>query len=104
MANKSRIDLQNELELLLGSGNVYFQPPESGKMKYPCIVYSLNDIDLTKASNKNYKVDKSYSVTLIHKNPDNELKDQILNAFDYIIFDRHYEVDNLHHYNYTLYY
>lgn len=36
----SRLDLQTFLEELLESKNVYFQPPESVKMKYPAIVYA----------------------------------------------------------------
>ena len=38
MAN--RLDLQALLEDLLGSRNVYYQPPESVKMNYPAIVYA----------------------------------------------------------------
>ena len=34
-----RNDLQKLLVEVLGSKNVYFQPPESVKMKYPAIVY-----------------------------------------------------------------
>ena len=41
----SRLDLQTFLEELLESKNVYFQPPESVKMKYPAIVYALDDIE-----------------------------------------------------------
>ena len=40
----SRLNLQTTLETILGSRNVYFQPPESVKLKYPAIVYSRNDI------------------------------------------------------------
>lgn len=43
---KSRIDLQYLLENILGSRHVYFQPPETVKMNYPAIVYSLDGIDL----------------------------------------------------------
>lgn len=100
----TRSQLQSKLEALLGSKNVYFQPPESCKMQYPAIVYSLNDIDLDKASNKIYNINKSYSVTLIHKNPDNTLKDLILNEFEYIRFNRFYTADNLNHYNYTIFF
>lgn len=100
----TRSELQAKLEAILGSKNVYFQPPESCKMQYPAIVYSLNDIDVNKADNVIYNINKSYSVTLIHKNPDNELKDSILNEFEYISFNRHYRAENLNHYNYTLYF
>ena len=41
----SRIELQDELENLLGSKNVYYQPPESVKMEYPAIVYRRSNIN-----------------------------------------------------------
>ena len=100
----SRIELQTKLETVLGSRNVYFQPPESLQMKYPAFVYELADIMTDKANDKNYLRNKRYTLTLIHKNPDNELKDTILDEFTYISFDREYSADNLHHYVYDLYY
>ena len=39
----SRLNLQDKLEEVLGSKQVYFQPPESLKLKYPCIVYSRSN-------------------------------------------------------------
>ena len=50
----SRIDLQSKLEDILGSRNVYFQPPENLKIKYPAIIYSLNNINLRFADNMPY--------------------------------------------------
>ena len=52
MAN--RLDLQALLEDLLGSRNVYYQPPESKKMNYPAIVYTLEDIESTFADDGLY--------------------------------------------------
>ena len=100
----SRIDLQTNLEAVLGSRNVYFQPPESLKMKYPAIVYELADIMTDRANNKNYIRNHRYTVTLIHTDPDNELKDNILDEFTHISFDRVYAKDGLYHYVYDLYY
>ncbi len=100
----SRIELQTNLEAVLGSRNVYFQPPESLKMQYPAIVYELVDIMTDKANNKNYIRNHRYTLTLIHKDPDNELKDSLLDEFTHISFDRAYASDNLYHYVYDLYY
>ena len=100
----SRIELQTKLEAVLGSRNVYFQPPESIKIKYPAIVYELADIMTDKANNKNYIRNHRYTVTLIHTNPDNELKDDLIDAFNLISFDRFYTKDGLNHYVYDLYY
>ena len=39
-----RLELQSKLEELLGTRNVYYQPPESIKIGYPAIVYFKNNI------------------------------------------------------------
>ena len=49
MAN--RIDLYNLLVGILGTRNVYYQPPESLKLKYPCIVYNRRNISNVDANN-----------------------------------------------------
>lgn len=69
----SRLDLQTFLEELLKSKNVYFQPPESVKMKYPAIVYALDDIENVHADNGVYSSHRHYSVTVIDSDPDSEL-------------------------------
>lgn len=99
----SRIDLQNTLETILGSRNVYFQPPSSIKMSYPAIVYSLDKIQTLKADNEKYKLNKRYSITLIHKNPDNPIVDKLL-ELKYCALNRTYTSDNLYHYVFELYY
>ena len=40
-----RIKLHELLVSLLGTRNVYFQPPESIKLSYPCIVYKRSTGD-----------------------------------------------------------
>ena len=66
----SRPDLQTFLEELLKSKNVYFQPPESVKMKYPAIVYALDDIENVHADNGVYSSHRHYSVTVIDSSSD----------------------------------
>ena len=39
---KNRIELQTLLEELLGSKNVYYQPPNNLSMSYPAILYSTD--------------------------------------------------------------
>ena len=60
----SRLFLQAQLEQLLGSPNVYFQPPESVKMNYPAIVYALDDLKNAHADDGVYLSYKRYSVTV----------------------------------------
>lgn len=100
----SRLKLQEELEKVLGTKNVYFQPPENVKMEYDAIVYSLSDIFTRKADDKRYIKHKRYDITVISRNPDNGIADSLLNAFNYIGFDRRFISDNLYHDALTLYF
>ena len=95
MAN--RLDLHEELCDILGSRNVYFQPPESKKIQYDCIVYKRSDIRNRHADNKNYILKDRYELTLIYRDPDSELAHDILNHFQYSNFSRHFTSDNLNH-------
>lgn len=99
----SRLNLQTELEKILGSRNVYFQPPSNVRMQYPAIVYSRRDIEVRPADDKKYTKLPSYELILIDKNPDSEFIDKIL-ELKYCSFDRHYESDNLNHDVFKLYY
>ena len=100
---KDRLQLHEELCNFLGSRNVYFQPPESVKIKYPAIIYHVENIDQTFANNMTYNKDRAYLLTLVHTDPDNELVDKILFSFPKIRFDRAYDYENMHHYVYVLY-
>ena len=99
----SRLNLQTELETILGSRNVYYQPPESVKMKYPAIVYSRKNIDNIFADDTVYTQNHAYELTVIDPNPDSEIVMKVsrLPAFT---FDRHYTADNLNHDVFRLYY
>lgn len=99
----SRLNLQTELEALPVE-KVYFQPPESVKLQYDCIVYNLSTIESWKANNQSYYNEREYQITLITKNPDNPLIDSLLNSFEKISFIRHFTSANLNHYVYQLYY
>lgn len=100
----SRLELHEEFCTLLGTRNVYFQPPESEKMKYDAIVYKLEDITSRHANNKNYTNRKRYEVTLITRNPDNTVIDSILEHFSCCIYNRSFTSDYLHHHIFYIYY
>lgn len=99
----SRLELQSKFEDVLGSRNVYFQPPSSVRMQYPAIVYSRKDIEGRFANDKIYRKLPCYEAILIDKNPDSEFIDKILDL-PYCSFDRHYEADNLNHDVFTIFY
>ena len=99
---KRRLELHEDLCNVLGTRNVYFQPPESVKMQYPAIVYSLKDIESKFANDVAYIVTPGYEATLIVKEPDSEYVDKLL-KLPYSKFDRFFRSDNLNHYRFTLY-
>ena len=99
----SRLELQSKFEDVLGSRNVYFQPPSSVRMQYPAIVYSRKDIEGRFANDKIYRKLPCYEAILIDKNPDSEFIDKILDL-PYCSFDRHNEADNLNHDVFTIFY
>lgn len=92
----NRIKLQNILEEILGSRNVYFQPPENIKMKYPAIVYTRSDIKNTYADNEVYKQDNVYQITVIDANPDSDIVKKI-SKLPMCRYNRNFKSDNLNH-------
>jgi len=98
-----RLQLNETLCKILGSRNVYFQPPESIKMKYPAIVYSLSDIENLYANNGVYLSARKYTVTVIDKDPDSLIVGAVA-GLPTCRYDRHYEKDNLNHDVFTLFF
>ena len=99
----SRTDLQTMLEKILGSRNVYFDPPPSVKMKYPAIRYTRSAFKKMYANNSVYKTRKPYEIVLIDENPDSLIFDKIM-QLQYCEHNSHYKADNLNHDVFTLYY
>ena len=99
----TRQELQSKLEELLGSRNVYFQPPASKDMQYPAIKFKKVKIDSKHANNKKYLNKTRYEIIVIDRLPDNPVIDKIL-ALPYSTYDRGYPADNLNHDVITLYY
>ena len=99
----TRLELNALLKTLLGSNNVYFQPPSSISMSYPCIVYQRDYITTRFANNSPYLHKNRYKITVIDKDPDSSIPAKI-GKLDMCSFDRHYVADNLNHDVYTLYF
>lgn len=85
-----------------GDSHVYFQPPESVKMKYPAIRYKLKGYEKVSANNNAYRTMPVYEATLIDTNPDSIYVEEIL-QLPYCKFDRSYASNNLNHFVFTLY-
>jgi hypothetical protein len=97
-----RLQLQSLLEELLGSPNVYFQPPANVQMQYPCIVYKRDRADTKFAGNNPYRYTKRYLVTVIDRNPDSAIPDKIA-ALPKVAHERFFVADNLNHDVFTLF-
>lgn len=99
-----RLDLHEILVDALGSGNVYFQPPASLKMVYPCIRYNRATADAKFANNGLYLYTQRYQVTLISRDPDASAVFQKILSLPLTAFDRSFAGDNLNHDVFNLYF
>ena len=99
----SRESLHEMLKDMLGSSNVYYQPPESEKMEYPAIRYSKSNIESRYANDTKYSLMDRYEIIVIAKRPDHPVIKKLL-MLPYCSYDRPYVSDNLNHDVLTLYY
>ena len=100
----NRLQLQTLLESLIGSRNVYFQPPESLKLKYPCIIYTRRSDEKTLyANNTPYQHYDVYNLTVVDKNPDSDLFDKVA-YLPMCSCTRRYIANNLNHGVFRIYY
>lgn len=98
-----RIELQVILEDILGTRNVYFQPPANVQMKYPCIVYRRDNARTKFAGNLPYRYTKRYQLIFIAQDPDSVIPDTLA-KLPMCQFDRHYAKDNLNHDTFNLFF
>lgn len=98
-----RTDLHDIFVGILGSNHVYFQPPASVQLMYPCIIYKRTRNDARFADNMPYSIIRQYTVTIIDRNPDSDIPDKIA-ELSMCTMDRTYTADNLNHYVFNIYY
>ena len=97
-----RLKLHNALCDILSCPNkrtrvsCLFSTTVIGKMKYPAIVYALDDIENTFANDGVYLSARKYSVTVIDSDPDSSLAGKVA-SMPTSRFNRHYTKDNLNH-------
>lgn len=89
-----RLDLHAILKAIVP--NVYFQPPASTTMKYPCIRYERTNIRSRSADNSPYLHVKEYTLTVIDENPDSTIPDAV-SKLSRCTFDRAYKITGLNH-------
>lgn len=102
MGQSRRLQLQSLLEVLLGSGKVYFQPPKDAVMQYPCIVYERDDTSLRSADNQPYSWMQGYQVTYIDTKPDSDVIDKLM-ELPLSSFNRHFATSGLNHDVFVIY-
>lgn len=102
---KSLVDISQEIydELSKYCDNVYFQPPNNLKIKYPCIIYKRDRIENTHSNNNVYNQNHPFEIIVIDTDPDSTITEQI-SRLSKCRFDRRYTSDNLYHDVFTLYY
>lgn len=96
-------NLREMLKNILGSDEVYFQPPPSVKMKFPCIVVTRENDHVIRADNKRYVVAYRYSIQYIRRPYDTDICEKIL-ELPYCSYDRFFTSDGLNHDNFVIYY
>lgn len=98
-----RIEFHQKLVNIMDGNKVYYQPPASVIIKYPCIIYSRNNIENKYANDDVYCQNHSYTVIIIDRDPDSIYVDR-LSKFPNAKFSRHYTSDNLNHDVFTIYF
>ena len=95
-----RKELDSKLRAILP--NVYYQPPSTIKMQYPCVVYSRNRTNPFFADNQKYVRRETYQVTVVDENPDSNYA----NAVDQMVEARwvnSFSTQGLHHFVFEIY-
>jgi hypothetical protein len=93
---QSRLLLQSLLEEILGTEEVYFQPPENLTMQYPAIIYTRSLSNTQFADNHPYRRTKRYLVTVIDQDPDSLIPDKVA-ELPMCTHSRSYPANQLHH-------
>lgn len=100
-----RLDLHEDLCDLLGSRNVYFQPPSTIRMSYPCFVYERSSGLSIRADDGTYTYHQAYNVTYITADPDSlDMIRRFVFKFPQSRYNTHFTSDNLNHDTFVLYY
>lgn len=98
---RPRSQLHNILKAI--TPNVYFQPPNGLALKYPCIVYKVDNADTMFADNKPYSYTERYQVTIMDQSADTVLRFEVA-GLPMCLFDRSFATNDLNHYVYNIFF
>jgi hypothetical protein len=96
--------LHNKLKTVPGIKEVYFQPPSTKKLEYPCIVYQFEGYEERYGNNSEYLSWPKYSVTVIDHDVESMIP-RYMKAIrgKYIVsLNRFFVSDNLNHWVFNL--
>lgn len=88
----------------LGIENVYFNPPESVRMKYPCVRFRRSGMSTTSANNSRYLILDRYDAVYITYEADDPMVHTIVRHFKHCRHVQQVIKDGLVDENYVLYY
>lgn len=100
----TRQELQVELRTLLPGKNVYFEPPESLKMVYPCVRYRYSNGYTRFAADRPYNFSNRYELVYITDDATDTTHELIAMHFPLCTLDRVFTQNNLRHFVFSLYY
>lgn len=98
----TRVEFHRLLVKILGSNNVYFQPPSKQRIYYPAIIYSRAPYDPQYADNHAYILSDHYMVTHITKDPDS-ITPKALAQIPKSHQEQAYKSDELYHTVFSIY-
>ena len=98
-----RLELQAKLLEIMEGGKVYFQPPPTVKMSYPCIVYKRSRTNTIFADDLPYGHISQYEVTVIDSNPDSDIPARLA-MLPMCIHERSFTADQLNHEVFNLFF
>ena len=99
-----RDKIHSKLSSVPGIKKVYFQPPSTKKLEYPCIVYQFEGYDDRYGDNGEYLSWPRYSVTVIDYDVESMIPrymKAIRGAFT-VSLNRFFVSDNLNHWVFTM--
>lgn len=92
----------NEL-LKTTAERVYFDPPDTLQMVYPCITYTRDKMKTKYAGDKPYSIRHGYQVTVIDRNPDSDIV-KAVSALPMCTYSSGFITENLHHDVFSIYF
>lgn len=105
---KSRLFIHNELVKVLtrthpdAEKRVFFNPDSNTKLAYPCIIYKEQTYNARRADNLRYFSSIEYQITIIDRDPDTSIHENILDHFEHSRYSNNFRSDNLIHHILTI--